>query len=174
MMSKEVYLNRQKVALGNRIKYLRIYRGYNTQHQFAIDFTGRNKRSSLISRMEKGVNLDFTTLVRLARALKIQTFGLFDFDGQFLIQEIVYTTSLEESVLDEATRLGRRIRRIRKNKGIIQLDVALESLIGDTKISHYERGEIKPEFETIASIALGLKVEIWELFDYKGKYSQFK
>ena len=170
-MSKGRYLDEQEKSLGNRIRKLRIAQGYNTQYEFVKAFTGDTKRSSFISRVEKGVNVDFTTIVRLVRTLKTSVLCLFDFNNQFPITNVLYNGSLDESINDELQKFGARVRKIRKSKGLMQLDLALDSIIGDTSISHYERGEIKPEFDTIASIALGLKVEVWELFDYEEKYS---
>lgn len=83
-----------------------------------------------------------------------------------------YPGSLEKWINKELHKFSKRIREIRKAKGMVQLDVALSALIGETSISHYERGEIKPELITILGIARGLKVRAWELFDYNGKYSR--
>lgn len=166
-MSKGKYLDEQEKAFGARIKEIRIAQGFNTQYEFVKVFTGSTKRSSIISRIENGTNLDFTTLVRLARSLKVSMLCLFDFDNKFSIKTIRPTGDLEKGINEELRKFGARVRKIRKSKGLIQLDLALESIMGDTSISHYERGELKPEFDTIASIALGLKVEIWELFNYE-------
>lgn len=165
-MSKGSYLDEQEKALGIRIKKLRIERGFNTQYEFTKAYTGESKRSSFISKVEHGANIDFITIVRLIRTLKISTLSLFDFNNQFPIQIISNNLSLEESIQTELHNLSKRIYVLRKAKKLVQLNVALEALIGDTKISAVERGEVKPEFDTIASIALGLKVQIWELFDY--------
>jgi transcriptional regulator with XRE-family HTH domain len=172
-MSKGNYLNEQEKAFGARIREIRIAQGFNTQYEFVKVFTGSTKRSSFISRVEKGTNLDFTTIVRLTRALKISMRCLFDFNNNFSITKINHDVSLEKSISGELRKLGMRVRDLRKSKGLIQLDLALESLMGDTSISLYERGELKPEFDTIVSIALGLKVEAWELFDHAEDYSEF-
>ncbi|WP_127125428.1 helix-turn-helix transcriptional regulator [Pseudoflavitalea rhizosphaerae] len=171
-MDKEKHLKEQKLAFGERVKQLRIERGFNTQAAFVREYTGQAKRSSLISRIENGANVDFITIVRLTRILNTSLFSLFDFAGQFPIENIKHSGSLEKWIKSELYKFSKKLREVRKAKGMVQLDVALDALIGETSISHYERAEIKPELITILGIARGLKVQAWQLFDYDGKSSQ--
>jgi hypothetical protein len=165
-MDKADYLNSQEKALGKRIKNLRIFREYKSQYQFTIQYTGNKKRSSLISRLEGGVNVEFRTIVKLAQTLKIEVKAIFYFNGKYPVNYFKDTKTLEERVCDELKKLGARIRELRNMKNMDQFGVTEGGLLSDAKLSRYENGLENLEFDTIASIALGLGVDILELFYY--------
>ena len=64
----------------------------------------------------------------------------------------------------ELKALGKRIKQIRKNKNLIQLDIEVKSGISRTDISKIENGLKNVEFITIIKIAEALGVEIVEFF----------
>jgi transcriptional regulator with XRE-family HTH domain len=73
-------------------------------------------------------------------------------------------TMKEEDLL---IKLGERIVQLRKEKGIRQVDLAIDSEIDDGSLRKIERGKINPTTKTLAKIAKGLGVEIKDLFDFK-------
>ena len=158
------YIEKQRNALGERICKIRIVRGYNTQKEFSIVYSGSSLKTTFISQLEKGKNTKFDTIVRLIIKLKVSPVSLFDFNNKFPITKYAWSIS-EEALSQKLLKiLAKRIKDIRKEKGLVQVDVELDSLVGDGKISRYELCLEKPEFDTISRIAYGLNVEIWELF----------
>lgn len=60
-------------------------------------------------------------------------------------------------------RLGRRIREVRRQKGLSQMDVVRS---GDWDLSHYqkiERGVLDPRLSTVARLAESFGVSLSEL-----------
>lgn len=68
----------------------------------------------------------------------------------------------------ELVNLGKRIKQLRKHRGLLLLDMEILSGIQDSKISRYERGLENVEYHTIFKLAKALQVEIKDLADYKG------
>lgn len=62
------------------------------------------------------------------------------------------------------TQLGMRIRYLRKQKGMSQLDLALESDINKNYISDLERGSRNPSLLILERIAKALDVSLEILF----------
>lgn len=60
-------------------------------------------------------------------------------------------------------KLGTRIRRLRKEKGISQEDLANEAKIERSYMGAIERGERNPSFDKLVSIARSLKVPTSQL-----------
>lgn len=171
-MADDRFLKDREKLLGRRIKLLRIEAGFNTQSAFATAFTGSDKKTSILSRIENGSNLQFTTIVRLAAILNVSLLNVFDFKGIHSIKRIGDSLNLEDRVQYELKLLGQRIKYIRKKKDFVQLDLDVISMIDRGNISNYEKGRENLKFHTIVMIAKGLGIEIWELFDYNGKYSE--
>lgn len=68
-MAKEIKKKSQEVGyLGKRIKQLRIAKGYSSQETFAYD---NDYTLSYYSRLERGEDIRFTSLVRVCKALDI-------------------------------------------------------------------------------------------------------
>ncbi len=162
-MDKNAYLDKQLKRLGKRIKDIRIELGYSTQFSFLKVYTGLSKRSSIISRLEKGVNIDFTTTIRLAQTFQIKIISLFDFDSRFELIIHKDKNSVENRMSSELKLLGKRIKQLRKAAKLNQTD-ANDFGISEAKLSLYENGKESIEFETLALIAKWLDIEIWELF----------
>ena len=62
------------------------------------------------------------------------------------------------------TQLGMRIRYLRKQKGMSQLDLALEAGINKNYISDLERGSRNPSLLILERIAKALDVSLENLF----------
>lgn len=65
---------------------------------------------------------------------------------------------------DELISFGRRLKEIRKDKKLSQLDVELRSGINRTEISRIENATKNFEFSTIVKLADALEVEISAFF----------
>ena len=73
----------------------------------------------------------------------------------------------EKRYKSELKALGKRIFTIRKQKGLIQLDLEIKCNISRADISKIENGLKNVEFLTIVKIAEALDVETIELFKKK-------
>ena len=65
--------------------------------------------------------------------------------------------------------LGKRIKEIRKEKGLSQEDLSNEAEVPLSQIGRMERGEINPTISTLFIIAKALGVELKYLLDIKIK-----
>ena len=70
---------------------------------------------------------------------------------------------------DFAKLLGKRIRFLRKLKGISQLELAYDMDMSMNTISTIELGKISPKIETLNKIAQKLDVNLSELFVFSEK-----
>lgn len=68
---------------------------------------------------------------------------------------------------DFLIKLGKRIVEIREEKGIRQVDLALESELDDGSLRRIESGRTNPTAKTLFKIAKGLGVEVKDLFNFK-------
>lgn len=164
MSAKEeiTYLEKQ---FGERIKLLRQWAGYKFQKDFAKVFTGSDKKTTLLSRIENGANLEFRTILKLAQSLNISLVSIFDINNKFPVSRGKgFNISFETLQQRELKSLGQRIKKIRKTKGIAQLDVDVIASIDRSNLSNYEQGLENITFDTIAIIADALNIELWELF----------
>lgn len=71
---------------------------------------------------------------------------------------------MEKRYKSEIKAFGKRLKAIRQNKGLTQLDLELESGISRTEISRIENGLKNIEFYTIVKLAVALDVSISALF----------
>jgi len=69
---------------------------------------------------------------------------------------------------DEKTikQLGKRIQKIRKQKGVSQAELAADCNIEISQVSRIERGIINTSVSQVSFIAKSLKVPLRELFDF--------
>ena len=58
-----------------------------------------------------------------------------------------------------------RIKKIREDKGLTQVELAKLIGIGNSTFSRYERGEVNPSAEMLSKIAIALGVDVNMLFD---------
>lgn len=63
------------------------------------------------------------------------------------------------------TELGERIKYLRKQKGMRQLDLSVDSGIPLSKMGAIEQGKHNPTLKTLITISRALGVELKELFN---------
>lgn len=63
----------------------------------------------------------------------------------------------------ELKALGKRIKEIRKSKGLTQLDLAVRVNKDYSSIARVETGRTNPTYTTLVKIAQGLEVSVGEL-----------
>ncbi len=68
--------------------------------------------------------------------------------------------------VDLLIKLGNRIVQLRKEKGIRQIDLAINSNIDDGSLRKIESGKTNPTTKTLEKISKGLGVEVKDLFDF--------
>jgi len=71
-----------------------------------------------------------------------------------------------EKLIIEKKRFGKRVKEIRKEKGLKLQELEFIVGISNGQISRIENGLVNAKFETIARIAEALQVEMIDLFDY--------
>lgn len=71
---------------------------------------------------------------------------------------------MERRYKTEITAFGKRLRQLRKEKGISQLDLELQSGINRTEISRIENGQKNIEFYTIVRLAIALEIDVVDFF----------
>jgi DNA-binding Xre family transcriptional regulator len=106
----------------------------------------------------------------LAIALRIEIAGLFDYKNQLEKRTIVknqqdFITRLSK----EKENLGNRISQLCKHRKIDQEELGILSKIASSDISLYINGEENLVLLTLLKIAIGLEVEIVDLFNYDGE-----
>jgi len=62
---------------------------------------------------------------------------------------------------------GERVRQLRKEKKMTQLDLSIASDIDRRTIQRIENGTGNPTFEIMVGLALGLQILIKELMDFE-------
>ncbi|HMR56889.1 MAG TPA: helix-turn-helix transcriptional regulator [Cyclobacteriaceae bacterium] len=70
----------------------------------------------------------------------------------------------EKRYNQEIVQFGERLRNIRKQKKMTQLDVEIGSGINRTEISRIENGQKNIEFITLVKLAIALDVELQDFF----------
>jgi transcriptional regulator with XRE-family HTH domain len=73
-----------------------------------------------------------------------------------------------ERVMDERKQLGQRIRHLRRVRGDTQERLAERMDINPKYLSSIERGEENPTLDLLIRLATGLRVELYELFQFEG------
>lgn len=63
--------------------------------------------------------------------------------------------------------LGKRIKELRKEKGLSQEDLSNEAEVPLSQIGRLERGEINPTISTLFVLANALEIELKALLDFK-------
>lgn len=68
--------------------------------------------------------------------------------------------------MDERKLLGRRVQSLRKNRGYTQEQLAELININPKYLSSIERGEENPTLDLFLRLAQGLKVDLYEIFQF--------
>ncbi|ANH83095.1 transcriptional regulator [Niabella ginsenosidivorans] len=71
---------------------------------------------------------------------------------------------LEKRYNQEISLFGERLRRLREQKKLTQLDMEIASGINRTEISRIENGQKNIEFLTLVKLAIALDAEIKDFF----------
>lgn len=76
---------------------------------------------------------------------------------------------IEQEFIGELKRLGKRLKQLRKHRGLTLLDLEVLCGINDSDISRYENGKEKIELFSLYRLAKALKVTLNSLTDYDGE-----
>jgi len=76
------------------------------------------------------------------------------------------TTRLENAVKETKTLFGKRVRALRKNKGLSQEELAEKTDISSKYLSRVEMGQHFPSIDTLDKLANALKVEVKDFFEF--------
>jgi transcriptional regulator with XRE-family HTH domain len=74
--------------------------------------------------------------------------------------------------MDARKLLGRRIKELRQRRGFTQEQLAEIININPKYLSSIERGEENPTLELFLRLAKGLKVELYEIFEFTQEAEQ--
>ncbi|MBX3253288.1 MAG: helix-turn-helix transcriptional regulator [Chitinophagaceae bacterium] len=156
----------EQELLGDRIQELKKIKQLS-QRKLAEN-SGLSVR--LVRRIEKGeANSELRTLSKLAMGFKIRISCLFDYKAQFDIPSAVSIhQDFEKRLASEKKKVGQRISQLCKHRGIDQEELGVLSRIANSDISLYVKGEENMVLLTLLKIAIGLEVEIFDLFNYNG------
>ena len=75
---------------------------------------------------------------------------------------------IEMEFLHELKLLGKRLKKLRKHRGLTLLDLEMLCGINDSDISRYENGKERIELFTLFRLAKALKISLNSLTDYNG------
>ncbi|SIT31392.1 Helix-turn-helix [Filimonas lacunae] len=163
-MLESQYLKDQQLLLGRQITFLRIKAGFNNKETVGKIYTGSDKRSSIISRFEKGNNLKLVSIIRLANIFKVPVYCFFDFQRKFrVIINDRYVDDLEVRLKSTLLMVAKNMKRLRKERNWSQLDLEIETGIDRATLGLYETGSENLEFDTLVIISQGFKVEVLQL-----------
>ena len=68
--------------------------------------------------------------------------------------------------MDDKILIGRRIKEIRKSKGLSQEKLAEKAETSPNYLSRMERGTDNPTLDMLIKLANALEVEMWEMFNF--------
>ena len=68
--------------------------------------------------------------------------------------------------MDEKKLIGRRIKELRKSKGLSQEKLAEKAETSPNYLSRMERGTENPTLDMLIKLSNALEVEMWEMFDF--------
>lgn len=66
-------------------------------------------------------------------------------------------------------RIGKRIRELRKERNMTQLDLSVKSGMEENAVQRLETARTYPTFKTLFRIAKGLDIELKELFIFSNR-----
>lgn len=122
-----------------------------------------------ISNIEKGTsNFEFVTLVKLANGFNVSLAVLFDYDNTQHFRKLTKQQDIKLRLKSEKQKLGNRLLELIEYRATKQDDLAVISDIDAGDLSRFINGEHNIELFNIVKIAEGLKIELIELFYYKG------
>ena len=72
--------------------------------------------------------------------------------------------SCVEETNDILNKFGASIKRIRKEKGLTQVDIEIKTGIGSADLSRIENGQVNLSFSKLVKLAEGLGVQLSEIY----------
>ena len=164
-MTIEARFSQEAQLFGKRIRQLR--KGANLNQVDLGEVVGLTQ--SQISLVEKGsLNFEFFTLIKLANGLSVPVASLFDYVNAINFRRLNKKQELTLRLKTEKEKFGKRILDLIESRSTKQDDLAVISNIDAGDLSRFINGEHNIELYNIVKIAEGLKVELVELFFYKG------
>lgn len=159
-------LKEEQIFLKNKVLELMLSKGVTRKN--LVEIYGFNERT--VRRIEKGeTNLEFKTILMLAISFKIEIAYLFDYKNKLNRKQIIGNQQdFNARISIEKENLGIRILKLCKHRGIDQEELGILSRIESSEISLYIAGKENLVLLTLLKIAIGLEVEIVDLFDYDG------
>jgi len=74
--------------------------------------------------------------------------------------------------MNEKKMIGRRIKELRRSKGLSQENLAEKAETSPNYLSRMERGTENPTLDMLIKLSNALEVEMWEMFDFGHVASQ--
>ena len=71
-------------------------------------------------------------------------------------------------------KIGKRIVQFREKQNMKQIDLAIKLNIEDSALRRLESGRTNPTIKTLLRIAIGLNIELKDLFDFQTKTEDVK
>ena len=71
---------------------------------------------------------------------------------------------MEKRYKTEIEAFGARLKELREEKGLTQLDLEIQSGINRTEISRIENGQKNIEFLTVVKLAVALDIDLKDFF----------
>jgi transcriptional regulator with XRE-family HTH domain len=68
--------------------------------------------------------------------------------------------------MDEKRQLGRRLKELRKQRGISQEKFSEKADVSPQYLSRIESGTENPTLDMLIKLSRALEVEMWEMFDF--------
>lgn len=66
------------------------------------------------------------------------------------------------------SKVGARIRELRLEQGLTQLDLAIKSNVDERQIQRLENGETSPTLKTLYKVSRGLEIDLSAFFGFVG------
>lgn len=151
--SSEIFLKQ----LGARLDWIITEMGMSKKN-FGYEFNA-GKEHKGISRYFSGINMDFTTLVKISNALKLNISFILDVDNadrEFM--------NYADNLGFDSARLAMNIKKYREKALKSQLDLDVFSNIDRTSISKYENRKINPRLDKIFELTQLIGIKPYELF----------
>ena len=122
-------------------------------------------RKSYVSRVENGHTVpSLETLERFAAALETPLYQLFYDESLSAAGQHKAEGSVDRLESDPEGVIGKRIRKLRQEKGLSQADVGKRMGVLRSYISRVENGHTVPSLETLERLAAALETPLYQLF----------
>jgi transcriptional regulator with XRE-family HTH domain len=152
----------EKLALGLKCREIRKRKKILQRQMWGI----AQLREPHLSGIEHGkINIEFETLYKLKIALKVEIAELFT-DRKTV--DISSEKFIDSGLAAEKIKFSQRLTQLLGHRKMNQNSLSVLVEIGEGAISMYVNGTHNIELLTMVKIAMALKVEVYDLFDYGG------